>query len=216
MQLEDSILVLTRKIIFNYFLDCTQTMINVLIIFLMCTSFKGKNVKIKMMQCLESPIQPKGIRFNPLLNFSYFFHGQGKWWEKCSPLPWSKRQLGWGLAPFSAPKPSLQGATQLVLLAGNQVSPRHPNPFFPGARWLDFSSPALPRATWLCIWIPFVPGATKFWAPVLRNHVHPRANGWFCEQVPFALWEHTWVFQPLCSLGTSFGLRFSKNYVFVT
>jgi len=56
MQLEDSVLVLTRKIIFNF---CTQTMINVLIIFLMCNIFKGKKVKEKMIQCLESPIQPK-------------------------------------------------------------------------------------------------------------------------------------------------------------
>jgi hypothetical protein len=78
MQLEDSVLVLTRKIIFNFFFDCTQSMTNVFIIFLICTIFKGKKVKIKMMQCLESPIQPKGIRFNPFLNFSYFFHRQGK------------------------------------------------------------------------------------------------------------------------------------------
>ncbi len=73
MQLEDSVLVLTRKIIFNYFFHCTQTMINVLIIFLMCNIFKGKKVKIKMMQRLESPIQPKAIRFNPFLNFLFFF-----------------------------------------------------------------------------------------------------------------------------------------------
>jgi hypothetical protein len=74
MQLEDSVLVLTRKIIFN----CTQTMINVLIIFLMCNIFKGKKVKIKMIQCLESPIQPKGIMFDPFLKFYFIFHRQGK------------------------------------------------------------------------------------------------------------------------------------------
>ncbi len=144
-----------------------------------------------------------------------FFTDKANDAKKCSPLPWSKRQLGWGLVPFSAPKPSLQGATQPVLLAENQVSPRHPNPFFPGPPWLDFPTPGLPRATWLCIWIPFVPGATKFWAPVLRNHVLPRANGWFHEQVPFSRWEHTWVFQPLICWGISFGLKFSKNHVFV-
>jgi hypothetical protein len=150
-QLEDSVLVLTRKIIFNFYFDCTQTMINVLIIFLMCNIFKGKKVKIKMIQCLESPIQPKGMRFDPFLKFYFIFHTQGKGWKKCSPLPWSKRQLGWGFVPFAAPKPSLHGATQPVLLVENQVSSRHPNPFFPGPAWLDFPSPALPRATWLCI-----------------------------------------------------------------
>jgi hypothetical protein len=77
MQLEDSVLVLTRKIIFSFFFDCTQNMINVLIIFLMCNIFKGKKVKIKMIQCLESPIQPKGIRFDPFLQLC-FFHRQGK------------------------------------------------------------------------------------------------------------------------------------------
>jgi len=168
-----------------------------------------------MIQCLESPIEPKGIRFDPFLNFGFFFHREGNWWKKCSPFPRSKRQLGWGLVPFSAPKPSLHRATQPVLLAENQVWPRHPNPFFPGPPWLDFPSPTLPRATWLCIWIPFVPGATKCWAPVLRNHVLPRANGWFHEQVPFSLWEHTWVFEPLCSWRICFGLKFSKNHVFV-
>jgi hypothetical protein len=35
--------------------------------------FQGKKVKIKMMQRLESPIQPKGIRFDPFLNFLFFF-----------------------------------------------------------------------------------------------------------------------------------------------
>ncbi len=30
-------------------------------------------MKIKMMQRLESPIQPKGIRFDPFLNFLFFF-----------------------------------------------------------------------------------------------------------------------------------------------
>jgi hypothetical protein len=78
MQLEDSVLVLTRKIIFNFYFDCTQTMINVLIIFLMCNIFKGKKVKIKIIQCLESPIQPKGIRFDPFLKFYFIFHRQGK------------------------------------------------------------------------------------------------------------------------------------------
>jgi len=145
----------------------------------------------------------------------FFFHRQGKWWKKCSPLPWSKRQLGWGLVPFSTPKPSLHGATQPVLLAENQVSAMHPNPFYPGPPWLDFPGPVLPRATWLCIWIPFVSGARKCWAPVLRNHVLPRANGRFHEEVPFSPWEHTWVFQPLCSWGISFWLKFSKNHVFV-
>jgi hypothetical protein len=48
-------------------------MINVLIIFLICKIFKGKKVKIKMMQRLESPIQPKGIRFDPFLKFLFFF-----------------------------------------------------------------------------------------------------------------------------------------------
>jgi hypothetical protein len=148
----------------------------------MCNIFKVKKVKIKMIQCLESPIQPKGIKFDPFLSYYYlFFHRQGKWWKKCRPLPWSKRQLGWGLVPFSAPKPSLQGATQPVLLVENQVSPGHPNPFFPGIPWLDFPSPVLPTTTWLCIWILFIPGATKFLAPVLRNQVLPRANGWFQE-----------------------------------
>jgi len=52
-------------------------MINVLIIFLMCNIFKGKKVKNKMMHYLESPIQPKGVRFDPSLNFYFiFFHRQ--------------------------------------------------------------------------------------------------------------------------------------------
>jgi hypothetical protein len=48
-------------------------MIYVLIIFLMWNIFKGKIVKIKMMRCLESPIQPKGIRFDPFLLLLLFF-----------------------------------------------------------------------------------------------------------------------------------------------
>jgi len=48
MQLADSVLVLTRKIIFNVvFFFGPQIMINVLIIFLMCNIFKGKKVKKK-------------------------------------------------------------------------------------------------------------------------------------------------------------------------
>jgi hypothetical protein len=39
----------------------------------MCNIFKGKKVKIKMMQCLESPIQPKGIRSDPFLLLYFFF-----------------------------------------------------------------------------------------------------------------------------------------------
>jgi hypothetical protein len=72
MQLKDSVLVITRKIIFNFYLDCTQTMINVLIIFLMCNIFKRNKVKIKMIQGLEFPIEPKGIRFDLFLNFYLF------------------------------------------------------------------------------------------------------------------------------------------------
>jgi len=64
MQLEDNA---HQENYFQLFFDCTQTMIYVLIIFLMCNIFEGKKVKIKMMQCLESPIQPKGIRFDPFL-----------------------------------------------------------------------------------------------------------------------------------------------------
>jgi hypothetical protein len=69
MQLEDSA---HQENYFQLFFDCTQTMIHVLIIFLMCNIFKGKKVKIKMMQCLASPIQPKGIRFDPFLFFIFF------------------------------------------------------------------------------------------------------------------------------------------------
>jgi hypothetical protein len=47
-------------------------MINVLIIILMCNIFKGEKVKTKMMQCLESPIQRKLLRFDPFPNF-YFY-----------------------------------------------------------------------------------------------------------------------------------------------
>jgi len=35
--------------------------------------FQRKKVKLKMIQCLESPIEPKGIRFDPFLNFGFFF-----------------------------------------------------------------------------------------------------------------------------------------------
>jgi len=154
------------------------------------------------MQCLESPIQPKGIRFNPFLNFSFFFHRQGKWWEKCSPLPWSKRQLGWGLAPFSAPKPSLQGATQPILLAGNQVSPRHPNPFFPGPRWLDFSSPALPRQLGCVFESLLFPGqpsfGLQFWGTMC---ILEQMGGSMSKFLPFSPWEHIWVFQAPLFLG---------------
>ncbi len=58
--------------------------------------------------------------------------------------PCSKWQLGWGLVPFSAAQPTIQRATQLLLLVENQVSPEHPNPFFPGPPWLGVLSSFLP------------------------------------------------------------------------
>jgi hypothetical protein len=36
----------------------------------------------KIMQCLESAIQPQGIGFDPSLNFLFYFHGQGKMMKK--------------------------------------------------------------------------------------------------------------------------------------
>ncbi len=40
--------------------------------FLMCNIFKGKKSENKNDECLESPIQPKGIRFDPFLKFLFF------------------------------------------------------------------------------------------------------------------------------------------------
>jgi hypothetical protein len=178
-------------------------MINVLIIFLMCKIFKGKKVKIKNDAAFRISYSTQRYKVWSFSQNFFFFHRLGKWWKKCSPLPWSKRQLGWGLVPFSAPKPSLHGATQPVLLVENQVSTRHPNPFYRGPPWLDFPGPVLPRATWLCIWIPFVPGPRKCWAPVLRNHVLPRAKSYSCpEELGPKIWSHTnkgtWNTQPSC------------------
>jgi len=129
MQLQDSVLVLTRKIIFNFYFHCTQTMINVWIIFLLCNIFKGKKVKIKMIQCWESPIQPKGIRFDPFLKFYFIFHRQGKWWKKCSPLPWSKGNLVGALSPSLLPNQVSMGQPNLFSWRKTKSPQGIPTPF---------------------------------------------------------------------------------------
>jgi hypothetical protein len=75
-----------------------------------------------MMQCLESPIQPKGIRFDPFLKFYLFFA--------------DKANDGKNVAPCLGQRGNLVGALSPSLLP-NQVSRGQPNLF----SWRTTKSP---------------------------------------------------------------------------